>query len=68
MNFFVQTISLKRPEDRHKFFIYFVLKLLEKSLDLTIVELFFKKVASGSICNCSRNEPHLGNFKKNVPK
>ena len=44
MNFFVQTFSLKRTEGRHNFFIYFVSKLLEKSFELTKVELFFKKL------------------------
>ena len=44
MNFFAQTFSLKRTEGRHNFFIYFVSKLLEKSFELTIVDLFFKKL------------------------
>ena len=44
MNFFVQTLSLKRPEGSHNFFISLVSKLLEKSLELTIVELFLKKL------------------------
>ena len=43
MNFFVLTFSLKRAEGRHNIFIYFVSKLLEKSFQLTIVELFFFK-------------------------
>ena len=42
MNFFVQVFSLTRTEDRHNFFIYFVSKLLEKSFELTKVELFLK--------------------------
>ena len=44
MNFFVQTFSLKRTEGRHDFFIYFVSEFSEKSFELTIVELFFKKL------------------------
>ena len=39
MNFFVQAFSLKRTEGRHNFS-----KLLEKSFELTKVELFFKKL------------------------
>ena len=68
MNFFEQTFSLKRPEGRHNFFIYFVTKLLEKSLRDDYSGAFFLKFASTSICNCSRNEPHHGHFPENVPK
>ena len=65
MNFFVQTFSLKRIEGRHNFFIYFDSKLF---LRADYSGALFQKVASSSICNCSRNELQHVNFVENVPK
>ena len=62
MNFFVQTFSLKCRKGRRNFFIYFVLKLLEKSLELTIVELFFKKLRAAASVTVSEMNPIMRIF------
>ena len=64
MNFFVQIFSFKRPEDRHSFFIYFVSKLLDKSLEMTTVEFYFYKVSDSTNCNCFRNLTFLNLISK----
>ena len=76
MNFFVQTFSLKRTEGRHNFFIYFVSKLLEKSFELTKVELFFKKLRAAVSVTVPEMNPIMEFFLRtsqrqhpeNVPK
>ena len=60
MDFFVQPFSLKRPEGRNNFFIYFVSKILEKSLDLTIVELFFKELRAAVSVTVSEMNSTVG--------
>ena len=62
MNFFVQTFSLKRPEGRHNFFIYFVSKLLEMSLELSMAELFFKKLRTAMSVTVPATNPIMEIF------
>ena len=64
MNFFEQTISLKRPEGRHNFFYLFRFKAFGEVLRDDYSGALFLKVASTSICNCSTNEPYHGHFQE----
>ena len=68
MNSFEQTFSLKRPEGRQNFFYLFRFKAFGEVLRDDYSGAAFLKVASTSICNCSRNEPHDGYFPENVAK
>ena len=64
----MHTFSLKRTESRHNFFICFVSKLLEKSLEMTIVGLFFKKLRGAVSVTVPQMDPTTDIFPESVPK